>query len=320
MFMSFDFVEKLDFESKFFVLYKLSEGTYGAISKENSGMGSNAGFIDLGDSSLIIDTTINVEAAEDLKRANLQYTGKNPKFIVITHYHLDHVIGNSLFDQSTQVITSDRTLNSIKTENPKRIEEFKNMDPKEIIKMENSLKEEQDEIKKQDIQNDLNFIRSVRAQGVSMRDPNLTFKEEFIIYGKDKTVYLRAFKKAHTDGDVIAYIPNEKVLFAGDLLFARCDPWLGSGDPEGWVSLIDDLMDLDFRVAVPGHGDLATKEEFSLEKKYIKEIIKLVKDRINAGEEPTQIKREDFSKEFQSWKSPILEWNINFLAEYLKKS
>lgn len=317
MFMSFDLVEKLDFESKFFVLYKLSEGTYGAISKENSGMGGNAGFIDLGDFSIIIDTTVRVDAAEDLKRAAIQYTRKNPKFIVITHFHMDHIIGNSLFDQSIHIITSDRTLNNIKTENPKRIEEFKNMD---LTEMEESLKSEQDEEKRREIENDLKFIKSVRADDFYIRDPNMTFVKECIILGEERTTHLKTFKKAHTDGDVIVFVPEDGVLFAGDLLFARCDPWLGSGDPEGWVSLIDELMDLDFKVAVPGHGDLATKEEFSLEKKYIKEIVKLVKDRISAGEEPTQIKREDFSKEFQSWKSPILEWNINFLAEYMKKS
>jgi hypothetical protein len=47
-------IKKLDFQSEFFDLYKLSEGIYGAISKENSGMGGNAGFIDLGNFTLLI--------------------------------------------------------------------------------------------------------------------------------------------------------------------------------------------------------------------------------------------------------------------------
>ena len=79
-------------------------------------------------------------------------------------------------------------------------------------------------------------------------------------------------------------------------------------------------MSFDFKVTVPGHEKLASKEEFSLENRYIKEILELVKKRVEAGEDPTQIKREDFSKKLQSWKSPTLERNINFLAEFLKKS
>ena len=315
--MAFDFVKKLDFESEFFDLYRLSESAYGAISKENSGMGGNAGFIDIGDYLIIVDTTGNVEAAKDLIKAATQYTQKEPNFIVITHYHMDHLMGTSLFDVSTQIMTSDRTLKNIQTEGKKRIEEFKKMDLKE---MEESLKTETDEEKRKEIENDLKFLKVVRSDDFTLREPNLTFKEGCVIHGTDKSVQLRTFTKAHTDGDVIVYIPEEKILFAGDLLFARIDPWLGSGNPEGWISVNDELMSYDFKVTVPGHGKLASKEEFSLENRYIKEILELVKKRVEAGEDPTQIKREDFSTELQSWKSPVLELNINFLAEFLKKT
>jgi len=315
--MSFDFVKKLDFESEFFDLYKLSESAYGAIGKENSGMGGNAGFIDIEDYLIIIDTTGNVDAAKDLKKAAIQFTEKDPNFIVITHYHMDHLMGTSLFDKSTQIMTSDRTLKNIQTDGKKRIEEYKNMD---LTEMEDSLKNETDKAKKKDIENDLKFLKAVRSDDFSLREPNLTFKEGCVIYGKGESVQLRTFKKAHTDGDVIVYIPEEKVLFAGDLLFAREDPWLGSGDPEGWISVNDEIMTLDFKVVVPGHGELASKEQFSLENKYIKEILDLVKKRIDAGEDPTQLKREDFSDELQSFDSQLLEWNLNFLAEFLKKS
>ena len=319
--MSHDFGEKLEFNSKYFDLYKVSNSAYGAICKEKSGMGGNAGFIDLGNFSIIIDTTLSCEAAEDLKRAVLQYTQKDPKFIVITHFHMDHVIGNTIFDPSTLIITSDRTLNNIKTENPKRIEELKNTDPKEIAKWEESLKTEEDPEKKKEIENDLQFIRTLQADDFSLRMADVIFEEEVILYGETITVHLRTFHKAHTDGDVIVFIPEEKVLFAGDLLFARVDPWLGSGDPEGWITLIEDeLLNFDYKVVVPGHGNLASKEEFELEKKYLKEILELVRKRIDSGEDPKQIKKEDFSSEIQSWKSPILEWNLNFLDEFLRKS
>ncbi|MFW9970865.1 MAG: MBL fold metallo-hydrolase [Candidatus Odinarchaeota archaeon] len=315
--MSFDIVKKLDFDSEFFDLYKLSQSAYGAIGKENSGMGGNAGFIDIEDYLIIIDTTGDIDAGKDLKKAAIQYTQKDPNFVVITHYHMDHLMGTSLFDKSTQIMTSDRTLKNIQTEGRKRIEELKKMD---LTELENSLKNETDEIKKKDIENDLKFIKTIRLDGFSIREPKLTFKEGCVIYGKGESVQLRAFKKAHTDGDVIVYIPEEKVLFAGDLLFARIDPWLGSGDPEGWQSVNEELMTFNFKVVVPGHGKLASKEEFSLENKYINEILDLVKSYIDAGKDPTKIKREEFSEELQSFNSPVIEWNINFLVEFLKKS
>lgn len=315
--MSFYFVKKLDFESEFFDLYKLSKSAYGAIAKENSGMGANAGFIDIEDYLIIIDTTANIDAAKDLKKAAIQYAQKDPNFIIITHYHLDHLIGTSLFDKSTQIITSDRTLKNIQIEGRKRIKEIKDMDLTEI---EESFKNEIDEIKKKDIENDLKFLKTIRSDKFSLREPKLTFKEGSVIYGKGESVQLRTFKKAHTDGDVIIYIPEENVLFAGDLLFVGEDPWIGSGDPKGWISVNEELMKLDFKIAVPGHGQLASKELFSLENKYIKEILDLVKKCLDTGEDPSQIKREDFSKELQSFNSPLLERNIIFLTEFLKKT
>jgi len=315
--MSFDFVKKLDFKSEFFDLYKLSKSAYSAIAKENSGMGGNAGFIDIEDYLIIVDTTGNINAAEDLKKATLHFTQKEPNFIFITHFHMDHLMGTSLFDKSTQIMTSDRTLKNIQTDGRKRIEEFKNMDLKE---MEESLNTETNEEKRKEIENDLKFLKTVRSDEFSLREPNVTFKEGCVIYGRGKSVQLRTFNKAHTNGDVIVYLPEERVLFAGDLLFARSDPWLGSGNPEGWITVNNELMAIDFKVCVPGHGQLSSKEEFMLENKYIKELIELVKIKIEAEEDPTQIKRIDFSKELQSWKSPALEMNINFLAEYLKKT
>ncbi|MFX1570613.1 MAG: MBL fold metallo-hydrolase [Promethearchaeota archaeon] len=315
--MSFDFVKKLDFESDFFDLYKLSESAYAAISKENSGMGGNAGFIDIGDYLIVIDTTGHVNAAKDLKKAITQYTQKEPSFIIITHFHMDHLMGTSLFDISTQIMTSDRTRNNIQTEGRKRIKELKKVDLKE---MEESLKMETDEEKRKEIENDLIFLKTVQSDDFIVREPNITFKGGCVIHGDKSNVHMRAFSKAHTDGDVIVYIPEERVLFAGDLLFARIEPWLGSGNPEGWISTNNEIMTLDFKVVVPGHGELASKDEFSLENQYIKELLDLVKKKIEAGENPSQIKREDLSSDFQSWENPRLEMNLNFLAEFLKKS
>ena len=314
--MALDYGKELDFTSEFFSLYKVSDNTYGAISKENSGMGGNAGFVDLGDIAVLIDTTMSEEAAEDLRKAVIQYTGKKPKFIVITHYHLDHVIGNSVFDSSISIITSERTLNNIKVENVKRIEEIRNTSTEEIDKMEESLETEIDEEKRKEIENDLNFIKHVKDEGFALRNPDLCFRKELILHGKDRDLHILTFQKAHTDGDVVIYVSDDEVLFAGDLLFARSDPWLGSGDPEGWISVIDKLLAMNFTTVVPGHGTLASKKEFSLEKKYIREIIQLAKNHLKTGD---PIKREDFSSDLKKWTSPVLQWNIDFLVNFLKK-
>ena len=71
-----------------------------------------------------------------------------------------------------------------------------------------------------------------------------------------------------------------------------------------------------YKFTLPGHGTLASKKEFSLEKKCIREIIELAKNHLKTGD---PIKREDFSSDLKKWTSPVLQWNIDFLVNFLKK-
>jgi len=314
--MNSNIKKRLNFKSNFFEVYELSDGIYGVISKANSGMGGNSGFIDMGDYSILIDTGFNLNAAKDLMRAVSEYTNKDPRFVIITHYHLDHVIGNFLYGKDTTIISSENALKNFKTENYNRIKELDKTDLKEL---EESLKKETDEDKKVEIQGEIEFIKSIRQENFYLREPNFTIDGEIALHGQDKEIRIWNVKKSHTDGDLVIHAPREKILFAGDLLFARTDPWLGSGDPRGWIDVINQLMEVEFEIVVPGHGTLATKEDFSLEKKYITEIMDLVSKRLKSNTVPIEINREDFSEELRSWKSSVLQWNVEFLSKYLNR-
>lgn len=87
-------------------------------------------------------------------------------------------------------------------------------------------------------------------------------------------------------------------------------------NPDGWISVIDKILTMNFTIAIPGHGTLASKNEFLLEKKYISEILQLAKNHLKTGD---PIKREDFSSDLKKWTSPVLQWNIDFLVNFLKK-
>ncbi|MFX1593939.1 MAG: MBL fold metallo-hydrolase, partial [Promethearchaeota archaeon] len=86
-------IKKLEFESIYFDLYNLNSGIYAAISAEKL-PSSNAGFFDLGNYLVIFDTLMDPYATDDLIRASKQYTNKEPSFVIISHYHMDHLFGN----------------------------------------------------------------------------------------------------------------------------------------------------------------------------------------------------------------------------------
>ena len=128
---------------------------------------------------------------------------------------MDHLMGTSLYDLSTQIMTSDRTLRSIQTVGKKRFEELKIMDLTEI---KESLKTETDEDKRKDIEADLKFLKIIRSESFNLREPNITFKEGCVIHGDKSSVHMHTYGKAHTDGDELC-ISLKKKYFLREIYY-----------------------------------------------------------------------------------------------------
>ncbi len=76
---------------------------------------------------------------------------------------------------------------------------------------------------------------------------------------------------AHTPEDEVIYLPQEKVLFAGDVVFRNRIPFVGQADSRHWIKAMDSLLAFDAAVIVPGHGDLSThaREDMQLTRDYL---------------------------------------------------
>jgi cyclase len=92
--------------SEHFTLERLAEGVYAAIATEGGLAFSNAGIVDLGKRTLVFDTFDSIRAAEDLKAAAEQLTGRPASYVVISHWHPDHWTGNQLFVPRASVIAT----------------------------------------------------------------------------------------------------------------------------------------------------------------------------------------------------------------------
>jgi glyoxylase-like metal-dependent hydrolase (beta-lactamase superfamily II) len=75
----------------------------------------------------------------------------------------------------------------------------------------------------------------------------------------DKEVHLIEVGPAHTKGDVIVYVPVDRVVYTGDILFIGSHPIVWEGPIENWVRACDTILGLDVDVVVPGHGPLTDK-------------------------------------------------------------
>jgi cyclase len=95
--------------SKHFLLNHVAEGVFAAISVPGSGSVGNAAIIDLGDSTLVVDTFTTIQAAEDLQAAAMYLTGNSVSYVINTHWHSDHTSGNQVFTPKAQIISTCTT-------------------------------------------------------------------------------------------------------------------------------------------------------------------------------------------------------------------
>lgn len=307
-------LKEINIQSQYFTIIEMAEGVYAVIEKEKT-TGSNAGIIDLGDHTVIFDTFLNIDAARELKQISEKLTGKIASFVINSHSHTDHIIGNSLYSDNAVIVSSELTREEIE----KAKEEFqieKAQYPVRIKEIENVINTKEDKTEIADFNNELLFLRNLVKDDVVIEVPNLTFKREITLHGSKRSLYLTAYDAAHSKGDVIAYLPNDKVCFAGDLLFAESHPWLGSGNPEKLKSILEELHNYNIEYFVPGHGRLSTKNEVLLQIQYINEVLQLVQRKNSLDEKDYSL--NDISPVFRQWNSLCFSWNIKFLLERIK--
>ncbi len=112
----------------------------------------------------------------------------------------------------------------------------------------------------------------MRRDGVP-NPPEVMFTDKLIIENGGSRVEL-LYAGGHTVCSAVAYFPEERVIFLGDLLFAEEFPWAGdpSCDPDQWIAFFEEILELPFDYVVPGHGPLCGKEEVRRQLRFLKEL------------------------------------------------
>jgi cyclase len=207
-----------------FTLVPLAEGAYAAIAKpgDRASVG-NAGFVIGSDGVLVVDAFATPEAAEELSAAIRRLTPAPVRWVVNTHYHLDHVGGDRVFSKQGAVILSHENARAwVRTENLKWRAEIK---PEE------------------------------KAMLAALDLPEVTYQEGLRLWLKDRTVEILV-RPGHTGGDSLVFYAAGNVVFAGDLFWKNTVPNLVDADPREWIRTLDGLLnDHPASRFVPGHGE-----------------------------------------------------------------
>jgi cyclase len=308
-------------QSNHFTLHQLADGIYAAISIEGYGATSNAGIVDLGDRTLIFDTFLTPQAAEDLHAAAAHLTGRPASIVINSHWHGDHMQGNCIFAPDVTLISTGRTRELMATSGDEGIDWTKVHAPAQLQSLMRQLDEEQDEGKRQELALKVSENREVveTLWKLALRLPNATFGGWLTLHGTRRTVELHS-EKGHTESDAYLLLPEEKLAFMGDLLFVQSHPWMGDGNPNEWLHSLHVLDMLDLQTIVPGHGPLGTRADFDAERSYIETLLKLADEAVKSGKTADQAADTPIPAEFASWRwREGFAYNMQFLHTSLSR-
>jgi glyoxylase-like metal-dependent hydrolase (beta-lactamase superfamily II) len=246
-----------------FTLTHVGSNAWAAIDnpKAKAPSGANAGFVIGEGGVVVIDTFANIEAAEQLLAEIRRRTALPVKFVVNTHYHLDHVAGNGVFVDAGAVLLAHRNVRDwIHTENLRLVTDGMAA-AHETITPEQST-----------------FIEALTA-------PSAVFDEAVDLYLGGREIQVRGFP-GHTGGDSVVLIPDAKIAFAGDLFWLRSLPNTVDASTKRWIDTLNALAnnEAEYRF-VPGHGDVGNAQDVKAFRDYLATVRTLVADAQAQGRE-----------------------------------
>lgn len=223
-------------------MIEIGHGIYAYIQGGGGWFINNAGLIVGKKDAIVVDSLANLERAESFIGEIKKVTDKPFSYLINTHHHTDHTWTNHLFQARTICHTKCR----------------------------------EETLKEMNIEPELysGIFPGLDTTGANVTPQDITFEKELKIYQEVdqgiREIRLIYAGPAHTVSDIFVYLPEEKVVFCGDLLFAEpCTPFALMGSISGYIQALDLLADLDVDIYVPGHGPISGRGEIYKAREYL---------------------------------------------------
>lgn len=295
-------------ESNHFTYHKLADGVWAAIVKTMGLAASNSGIIDIGDQTLIFDTTFSPASAIELRTLAESLTGRPVTHVFNSHSDTDHIFGNAIFDTTTKIYSTARTREIMAEKTEKEIAEFKSHWPKQQKEWAEAAKNANDAAERIDYEEGIQFAQSIidTFPQLKLHLPDETITDRLEFKGTKRIAEFITFGGGHTESDALLHLPAEKIVFTGDLLVVKNHPDLTHGDPHKWLEILATIKALDPATLIPGHGEIASLEDITSMERYINELLQ------TAGQ-AGDVQPPAFTEGWDN--ADAFEGNIKFLQE-----
>ncbi len=233
-----------DFKAWPIGLHRVADGVYAYVQGNgpygNAGF-SNAGFVVGPDHVVVIDTLGTNSMHQGFIEAIRSVTALPVGLVVITHHHVDHVLGTHRF-MPARVICHRQCRAHIAAGRDGMVQRWRDMRP----------------------------LLAPDLADIPVVVPDITFEDRLSIHLGERELVVFHPGLAHTDGDAAVHLPQDGVLFTGDLFFNRVCPAAFQGSVTGWIAAVEGLLALDATVIVPGHGPVADRAALAEMLRYLR--------------------------------------------------
>ncbi len=267
--MTKKFASQADLEEKKVSFTELAAGLYAYTAEGDP----NTGIVIGDDSVMVLDTQATPIMARDVIAKIRTVTDKPIKYVVMSHYHAVRVLAAAGYG-AEQIIASQDTYDLIV--------------------------ERGDEDFKSELERFPRLFSGVESvPGLTW--PTLTFKGEMTVWMGQREVRLMQLGRGHTKGDTVIWLPQEKVLFSGDLVEYGATPYTGDAYLSDWPQTLERLAALRPVALVPGRGDALTTPELCIEaiegtRSFLHDMFESVKQGRKAGKSLNEIYAQTYAR------------------------
>ncbi len=267
-------------------LHDLGNGSYAYLQPDGGWGWSNAGLITTDEGALLVDTLFDLKLTREMlteMRAKVP-AARRIETLVNTHANPDHTFGNELV-QGAEIIATTACA-----------EEMDELQPATLATL---------------MQNAsgmgaagaflLELFDVFDFTGITLTPPTRTFTGEISLTFGGREVRLIEVGPAHTRGDLVVYLPDDRTVFTGDILFAGGHPVMWAGPIANWIQACDRILEWAPETVVPGHGPITDGSSIERLKAYLTYISEETRKRFDAGMSAQEAARDIAMDAYADW-------------------
>jgi glyoxylase-like metal-dependent hydrolase (beta-lactamase superfamily II) len=266
-------------------LTQVGETTYAFLQPDGGWGWSNAGLILGAQEAVLVDTFFDLPKTQELLESVRTVTDRPIRTLVNTHHNGDHCWGNQLVEGATVV-----------GHHACRTELLAGTAPSLLAGLAQAGEEN----------GAAGYLSRAFAPfdfgGITLVPPTVTFEDKLSLHLGESEVRLEYFGPCHTLGDIVAWVPYDRVLYAGDLAFIGSTPLVWEGSLVNWIETVESLLAFDPVAVVPGHGPITDAAGLRAMQAYLEHVVSEGSKLKERGLSPIEAAQEINIGSFVEWK------------------